>query len=246
MKSTPAAPSRDSGPSHAVRHVAIIMDGNGRWAKGRGQPRVAGHRAGGEAVRRTIEAAIELGIPCLTLYSFSSENWRRPQPEVDELMELLRRYLKSEMAELHKNNVRLRVIGERQRLPQDIVELIEKAEQLTAANTALTLCMALNYGSRAEIVAAARQLAARAAAGELEAAAIDEAAFAAALYTHDLPDPDILIRTSGEQRLSNFLLWQNAYAEMFFVNTYWPDFGKDDLMAVLEQYQQRERRYGAL
>ncbi len=226
-------------------HVAVIMDGNGRWAKARGLPRIAGHRRGAEAVRRTVEAAIELGVSYLTLYGFSSENWKRPAVEVDDLMALLRHYLRAEIAELHSQGVRLRVIGERARLGPDIVTLIENAERLTGENERLHLTIAVSYGGRAEIAAAARRLARMAVDGVLAPEDIDEDIFAAQLLTADLPDPDLVIRTSGEQRISNFLLWQTAYAELVFTTTYWPDFGKADFARALDEYNGRERRYGA-
>ncbi len=232
-------------PVAPPRHVAIIMDGNGRWAKARGLPRIAGHQRGAEAVRRTLVAAAELGIPYLTLFGFSSENWRRPADEIDDLMGLLRLYLRGEIAELHKNGVRLRVIGDRSRLSADIVRMIADAEALTRDNLGVNLTVALSYGGRAEIVAAVRAIAAEAAAGRLAVAAIDEALFARHLFTADLPDPDLLIRTSGEQRISNFLLWQCAYVELVFTKTMWPDFGRADLEQAIAEYGSRERRYGA-
>ncbi len=226
-------------------HVAIIMDGNGRWAQARSLPRIAGHRRGGEAVRRTIAAAGELGIQYLTLFGFSSENWKRPADEVDDLMGLLRHYLRGEVAELHKNNVRVRVIGDRERLAPDIVTLIDNTEALTAGNTGLNLAVALSYGGRAEIAGAAKRIAAAAAAGRINPRDINEALFARYLLTADMPDPDLVIRTSGEQRLSNFLLWQSAYSEFVFVDTLWPDFTKADLQRALSEFHGRERRYGA-
>ncbi|MBU6507150.1 MAG: isoprenyl transferase [Alphaproteobacteria bacterium] len=226
-------------------HVAIIMDGNGRWAKARGLPRIAGHRAGAEAVRRTLTASVELGIKYLTLFGFSSENWKRPVDEVSDLMGLLRHYIRGEIAELHRNGVRLRVIGERAKLPPDIVGMIDNAETLTAANDQLNLSIALSYGGRAEIALAARRLAEDVASGRLAPAAIDEDAFAARLLTAGIPDPDLLIRTSGEQRISNFLLWQTAYAELVFTPTLWPDFAKGDLEKALRDFYGRDRRYGA-
>jgi undecaprenyl diphosphate synthase len=238
--------SLESNPAGVPpRHVAIIMDGNGRWAAARGLPRAQGHRRGADAVRRTVEAAAELGIEYLTLFGFSSENWNRPAEEVSDLMGLLRRYLQSEIAELHKEGVRLRVIGDRRRLAPDIVRLIEDAEARTAGNTRINVTVALSYGGRQEIAAAARQLAADVAEGRLSAEGIDEQAFSTRLLTYGLPDPDLLIRTSGEQRISNFLLWQCAYSELVFSSTYWPDFGKDDLEAALRDFQNRERRYGS-
>jgi undecaprenyl diphosphate synthase len=226
-------------------HVAIIMDGNGRWARARGLPRVAGHKRGADAVRRTIRAAAEIGIRYLTLFGFSSENWKRPADEVNDLMGLLRHYLRAELAELHQNGVRIRVIGDRSRLAPDIVSLIENAETTTAANSGLTLIVALSYGARAEIAMAVRSLARRLAAGEIAPSDIDEDAVAASLWTQAIPDPDLIIRSSGEKRLSNFLLWQSAYSELVFVDTLWPDFGKDDLVAAIHEFHRRERRYGA-
>jgi len=226
-------------------HVAIIMDGNGRWAKMRGLPRVAGHRRGADAVRRAVEAAIELGVSYLTLYGFSSENWKRPAGEVHDLMGLLRHYLRAEIAELHRNGVRMRVIGERDRLNSDIITLIENAERLTQENSRLNLTIALSYGGRGEIALAARRLAHMVQSGMLAPDAIDENAVASQLPTVDMPDPDLIIRTSGEQRISNFLLWQSAYAELVFVDTYWPDFDKADFARAISDFCGRERRYGA-
>ena len=233
-----------SGPG-APHHVAIIMDGNGRWASARGLPRAAGHRQGAEAVRRTVAGAIDLGIPYLTLYGFSSENWKRPPTEVEDLMGLLRRYLQAEIAELHKKGIRLRVIGERGRLPKDIVRLIDDAEAQTAGMDQLDLTMAISYGGRQDIVSAARRLAGEVAAGRLDPSEIDDRRLSEALSTHGIPDPDLVIRTSGEQRISNFLLWQSAYSELIFVDRLWPDFGKDDLADAIREFQQRDRRYGA-
>ena len=226
-------------------HVAIIMDGNGRWAKARGLPRVAGHKRGAEAVRRTVTGAAELGIQYLTLYGFSSENWKRPPAEIDDLMGLLRLYLVNEIEELHQKGVRLRVIGQRSRLQADIVRLIEHAEQHTAANRRLNLTVALSYGGRAEIAEAARRIAEEVRAGHLEPAQVDERRFERFLYTSDMPDPDLLIRTSGEKRISNFLLWQCAYAELVFLDRLWPDFTRDDLEKAITEYHGRDRRYGA-
>ncbi|WP_267133555.1 isoprenyl transferase [Skermanella rosea] len=228
------------------QHVAIIMDGNGRWAKARGLPRTAGHRKGIEAVRRTVEAARELGIPYLTMFGFSSENWRRPEGEIFDLMQLLRFYLRSEIAELHKNGVRLRVIGDRSRLSGDIVTMIEKAEELTRGNRALNLTIALSYGSRQEIAGAARQMVRDALEGRLNPEDVTEESFSGRLLTREIPDPDLLLRTSGEQRISNFLLWQLAYTELVFVDTLWPDFTKRDLEDAIREFNQRDRRYGAV
>jgi undecaprenyl diphosphate synthase len=238
-----AATGQESGPTPV--HVAIIMDGNGRWAAARGLPRSAGHYRGADAVRRAVAGAGELGIPYLTLFGFSSENWKRPIEEIDDLMGLLRLYLRSELAELKRNGVRLRVIGDRQRLAADIVALIDSAEDATAANRSLTLVVALSYGGRAEIVAAARALARAAATGAIKPEEIDEAAVADHLFTRGIPDPDLIIRTSGEQRISNFLLWQSAYAEFIFLDRLWPDFTKEDLAGAIEEFRRRDRRYGA-
>jgi len=238
-----AAPLTTDSPPPPL-HVAVIMDGNGRWAKARGLPRTAGHKRGAEAARRTVEAAVEMGVSYLTLFGFSSENWSRPETEVRDLMGLLRLYLRNEVQSLHKNGVRLRVVGDRDRLAPDIVSLIEAAEAKTASNTRLTLIMALNYGGRQEIAAAARSLAEEVRAGRLAPAEIDENTLAAKLYTAGIPDPDLLIRTSGEERISNFLLWQLAYTEFVFVDTLWPDFGREELANAIREFQGRERRYG--
>jgi undecaprenyl diphosphate synthase len=227
-------------------HVAIIMDGNGRWALGRGLPRTAGHRQGAEAVKRTVRGAGELGIKYLTLFGFSSENWKRPEAEVTDLMGLMRHYLRTEIKELERNGARLRVLGEREGLAADIVSLISEAEQRTAGNTRIFVNIAINYGARAEIAAAARRLAQDVRDGRLDPNAIEEGTLSRALMTADMPDPDLLIRTSGEQRLSNFMLWQSAYAELMFVDTLWPDFGKAQLEAALADFARRERRYGAV
>jgi undecaprenyl diphosphate synthase len=232
-------------PSPPPVHVAIIMDGNGRWAKQRSLPRIAGHRRGAEAVRRAVTAAGEFGIAYLTLFGFSSENWKRPSGEVDDLMGLLRHYIRAEIAELHTKGVRLRVIGDRARLPTDIVTLIDNAEALTAGNNGLRLTIALSYGGRAEIARAARDIAAAVKSGEIAPEQVDETLFARHLLTADIPDPDLVIRTSGEQRISNFLLWQTAYSELVFIDTLWPDFGKADFEKALRDYHGRERRYGA-
>ena len=221
------------------------MDGNGRWAKARGLPRIAGHKRGAEAVRRSVSGAAELGIEYLTLYGFSSENWKRPAAEVDDLMSLLRLYLINEIADLDRNGVRLRVIGQLSRLHPDIVRLIDEAERQTAGNRKLNLTVALSYGGRAEIADAARRIAEEVRAGRLEPAAVDEAVFARRLLTNGIPDPDLLIRTSGEKRISNFLLWQCAYAELVFLDRLWPDFTRDDLEHAIREYHGRDRRYGA-
>ncbi len=221
------------------------MDGNRRWARSRGMPPAYGHRRGAEAVRRAVEACAREGIRYLTLFAFSSENWRRPAAEVGELMDLLRLYLKRELAELCRNGVQLRVIGDRSGLPTDIRGLIEDTEALSRGNERVVVIMALNYGSRQEIVATARRLAAEAKAGRLDPDAIDEALFADNLSTAGIPDPDLLIRTSGEQRISNFLLWQLAYTELVFIPFSWPDFSEEHLREALREFHRRERRYGA-
>lgn len=228
------------------RHIAIIMDGNGRWATARGLSRAKGHRHGIEAAQKTVEAAKELGIEYVTLFSFSSENWNRPQDEIDDLMDLLRYYLRKETAELHKTGARLRVIGDRDRLPDDIVGMIENAENVTLDNTEINVTIALSYGGRQDIVYAARRIAEAAAAGDIDPARVDEDMFDGFLMTADIPDPDLVIRTSGESRISNFLLWQSAYTELYFTDTLWPDFSCEELEKALEFYAQRERRYGAL
>jgi undecaprenyl diphosphate synthase len=234
------------GPGPVPQHVAIIMDGNGRWARARGLPRTVGHKKGAEAVQRTLEAANDLGIRYLTLFGFSSENWNRPEGEVFDLMGLLRRYLQSETAELHRKNIRIRVIGDRSRFSDDIVSLITTAEEMTAGNDGLNLTAALSYGGRQDIATAARVIAAKVAAGELSPDAIDEDIFGQHLWTHDLPDPDLMIRTSNEQRISNFLLWQCAYTELVFSDVLWPEFGRESLEKAVAEYNRRDRRFGAV
>ncbi|MCW8953172.1 MAG: isoprenyl transferase [Rhodospirillales bacterium] len=226
-------------------HVAIIMDGNGRWAQARGMPRVAGHRKGAESVREAVSTAVDLGIPYLTLFGFSSENWKRPEDEVRDLMGLLRYYLRSEVAELHRNGIRLRIIGDRQRLATDIVKLIEESESLTAGNSALTLSIALSYGGRADVVNAARMVAIEVAEGRLSPDRIDENLFSDHLSTKGIPDPDLVIRTSGEKRISNFLLWQCAYSEFVFLDTLWPDFTRESFENTIREFLRRDRRFGA-
>jgi undecaprenyl diphosphate synthase len=225
-------------------HVAIIMDGNGRWAARRGLPRVEGHRRGVEAVRRTVRAAIEAGIRYLTIYSFSAENWRRPPQEVSDLMGLLKRFIRNDLADLHASNVRVRIVGDRDGLAPDIRALLDEAEELTRGNGGLTLVVAFNYGGRQEIVRAARALAEKALRGRILPEAIDAAAVEAALDTGGIPDPDLVIRTSGEQRISNFLLWQSAYAEYVFMPDLWPDFDAARFRAALDEYARRDRRFG--
>ena len=226
------------------RHVAIIMDGNGRWAAKRGLPRVAGHRAGAEAVRNTLKAAVKAGVEVLTLYAFSSENWRRSEEEVSDLKGLLGYYLERELDELNRQGVRLLLIGDHAAFGPQLVERLERAISRTAQNNRLTLVVALNYGSRSEIAGAARKLAAKVQAGELDLAEIDEEHLGAELATRDLPELDLMIRTSGEERLSNFLLWQAAYAELIFIDTLWPDFDEEALNATLKEFAGRQRRFG--
>jgi undecaprenyl diphosphate synthase len=226
--------------------VAIIMDGNGRWAQSRGLPRSAGHRMGVEAVRRTVRAALEIGVQYLTLFSFSSENWARPVSEIDDLMGLMKRFIRRDLAELHQNNVRVRVIGEREGVDTEMLGLIDEAVALTEGNTALDLVIAFNYGARAEIAKAARRLAQRVAEGAIKASDITPDMLSAALDTQGVPDPDLLIRTSGELRLSNFLLWQSAYAEFVFLDACWPDFGRELLQQAIDEFRRRDRRFGAV
>jgi undecaprenyl diphosphate synthase len=234
-------------PRHfGVRHLAVIMDGNGRWATRQGLPRLAGHRAGLESVRRLVRASIERGISYLTLFSFSTENWSRPAEEVGELMRLLRFFVRSDLATLQRQNVRIRIIGERVGLAADILRLLQEAEVSTAGNSGLTLVIAFNYGARAEMVRAVRKLASAVAAGNLPLEALNEATISAALDTADIPDPDLLIRSSGEQRISNFLLWQSAYTEFVFTPVLWPDFDDGALDAALVEFGQRQRRFGGL
>ncbi len=228
----------------APKHVAIIMDGNGRWAEAQGRDRTWGHRAGLEAVRAVVRAAHELGIPRLTLYAFSTENWARPKNEVDELMRILESYLDSEVEEVHRNGIRVRAIGRLERLPQAVQRKLQQATERTRDNDQMELCFALSYGARTEIADAARRIAEDALAGQLDPKQIDEKTFGAYLYAPDLPDPDLLIRTGGESRVSNFLLWQIAYSELYITEVLWPDFRKSDLVDAIGVYQNRERRYG--
>ena len=240
-----AMPAAD-GPDQtgAPAHVAIIMDGNGRWAAARGLPRAEGHRRGVEALRRVVRAANELGIVYLTIFSFSSENWSRPASEIGDLFGLLRRFIRNDLASLHRDGVRVRVIGERAGLESDICALLNEAEELTRGNTRLTLVVAFNYGSRQEIASAAQRLAREVAEGKRDAASIDADALGQYLDAPDIPDPDLIIRTSGEQRLSNYLLWQSAYSELHFTEVLWPDFSREDFEAALGEYEVRRRRFG--
>lgn len=248
MTASPAATGGDAshsgGSSDGPRHVAIIMDGNGRWAQRKGLPRVAGHRAGAEAVRKTLRAAVDNGVEVLTLYAFSSENWRRSEEEVSDLKGLLRFYVDRELSTLEKEGVQLRLIGDHHAFGPELVERLDRAVERTSGNRKLTLVIALNYGSRSEIAAACRHLSEQVKRGEMDPQAIDENSLGNALQTRDWPELDLLIRTSGEQRLSNFLLWQAAYAELVFVDTLWPDFDEAAFAAALETYATRHRRFG--
>lgn len=237
---------QDAAAPRTPRHIGIIMDGNGRWAQARGLPRVEGHRRGVEALRRTLRIAGDYRIPFLTIYAFSTENWRRPAQEITYLMGLLRRFIRNDLAELHRNGVRVRMIGSRENVPADVIALMDEAEELTRGNANMTLAVAFNYGARQEIAAAARKLAEMAMRGEIDVAQIDDETLAGQLDTVGMPDPDLIIRTSGEQRLSNFLLWQAAYAEFVFLPIHWPEFDKPAFDDALAQYRGRDRRYGAL
>lgn len=247
MGSSPLSSSsqRGSGPQ-VPRHIAIIMDGNGRWAQSRGLPRIEGHRRGVEALRRTVDAAGALGVSYLTVYSFSIENWRRPAAEISDLMGLIKFFIRRDLAELHRHGVRVRVIGAPDDVPPDVGALLHEAQETTANNQGLQLIIAFNYGARQEIVQATRRLAEAVAAGTMRPEDVTEEAFSKRLYTADIPDPDLIIRTSGELRLSNFLLWQSAYTEFVFTPVLWPDFGCADLEAACQEFQTRERRYGGL
>jgi undecaprenyl diphosphate synthase len=228
------------------RHVAIIMDGNGRWAKARGLPRALGHKAGVEALRRAVEASRDLGLTDLTVFSFSTENWNRPQAEIDALFDLLRVFVKRDLAQLHKDGVRIRIVGAREGLGDDILALIDEAVDLTKDNTRLNLNIAFNYGGRGEIVAATRDIARAVAAGQINPDDIDEAMISTRMWTGMSPDPDLVIRTSGELRLSNFLLWSGAYAELMFMDLWWPDFDRESLEKAIDAFRRRDRRFGGL
>jgi undecaprenyl diphosphate synthase len=234
----------EAAPDKIPDHVAIIMDGNGRWAKARGLPRVLGHKKGSETLRGIMEGCREMGLHYLTIYAFSAENWKRPVVEVSDLMELLRHYLDREIATFHKNGIRLRVIGDKDKLAPDIRKQINDAEELTRNNTAFNLTVALSYGARQEMLQAVRALAADIKSGKTSAENVNETTLSSLLYTQDLPDPDLLIRTGGEHRLSNFLLWQSAYAELYFTPVLWPDFTVKHLQEAIHEYASRERRYG--
>lgn len=228
------------------RHVAIIMDGNGRWAKARGLPRAMGHKEGVEALRRAVEASRELGISHLTVFSFSTENWNRPQSEIDALFDLLRLFVKRDLARLHKDGVRIRIIGSRNGLNPDILELIDEAVELTKGNSRLNLNIAFNYGGRGEIVAAVKDIARAVQEGLLRPEQIDEAMISRMVWTAESPDPDLVIRTSGELRLSNFLLWSGAYAELMFMDLWWPDFNRESMEKAIDAFRRRDRRFGGL
>ncbi|GBQ06816.1 polyprenyl diphosphate synthase [Saccharibacter floricola] len=242
--SSHSSASTTLGAEVTPRHIAIIMDGNGRWARRRGVPVAQGHKEGGEAVQRCVRAALKNEVPFLTLYAFSSENWRRSHEEVGELTSLLRFYLKHKLADLHRQGVRLRIIGEPEHFGAAVCQELQRAEEKTAQNKRLTMLLALSYGGRAEMVGAARSLACKVEAGLLHADDIDEAALSASLQTHDIPDPDVIVRTSGEKRLSNFLLWQSAYAELIFLEKLWPDFQESDFSEIIKRYARRQRRFG--
>jgi undecaprenyl diphosphate synthase len=246
MSNAAAPATQDRDRSEGPRHVAIIMDGNGRWAAARGLPRAEGHRRGVEALRRVVQAAHELGILHLTIFSFSSENWSRPASEIGDLFGLLRRFIRNDLATLHRDGVRVRIIGERAGLDPDICALLSEAEELTRENTRMNLIVAFNYGSRQEIARAARRLAREVAEGKREPVSIDADTLAQYLDAPDIPDPDLIIRTSGEQRLSNFLMWQAAYSELVFVPMHWPDFDRAALENAIAEYARRERRFGGL
>ncbi len=243
----PSPPSADVATLRSPpRHVAIIMDGNGRWAKARGLPRALGHKAGVDALRDAVEAARDLGLSHLTVFSFSTENWNRPQSEIDALFDLLRMFVRRDLARLHKDGVRIRIIGSREGLSEDLLTLIDNAVETTKDNSRLTLNIAFNYGGRGELVAAMREIAKRIEAGELKADQIDEAMISRTLWTAESPDPDLVIRTSGELRLSNFLLWSGAYAELMFMDLWWPDFTKESLEKAIDAFRRRDRRFGGL
>lgn len=246
MSSPSALSEQDTGADRAPEtcHVAIIMDGNGRWAKERGYPRAVGHERGVEALRRVVESAGQFGITHMTLYSFSTENWRRPADEVSALFGLLKTFVKRDLKRLHKEGVCIKVVGRREGLPEDILELLESAEALTKENSRFHLCIAFNYGGREEIVRAVKDISRKVTRGEIAAEDISERLISEHLDTHGYPDPDLLIRTSGECRISNFLLWQLAYSEMIFMDVYWPDFDSSHLGAAMAQFRQRERRFG--
>jgi undecaprenyl diphosphate synthase len=241
-----AAPNIDVLPGRVPRHVGVIMDGNGRWAQSRGLPRIEGHRRGVEALRRAVRAAAEFGLDYLTVYSFSAENWSRPVEEISDLMGLLKHFIREDLKELYKNGVKIKVIGSRANLKPDILALLDEAETLTRANTGLTLVVAFNYGSRQEIAAAARLIAYKVAAGLINPATVDETLLEQHLDTAGIPDPDLVIRTSGEQRLSNFLMWQSAYSEFVFLPIHWPDFDRGAFAAALAEFAARDRRFGGL
>ena len=246
MQHAPATPVHAPIGADVPRHIAIIMDGNGRWAAARGLPRAEGHRRGLGALRRTVSAAGDIGVKFLTIFSFSAENWSRPSSEISELMGLLRRFIRHDLADLHRSGVRVRVIGERDGLDPEIRRLLDEAEDLTRANEKLTLVVAFNYGSRQEIARAAQRMLAAVQAGTLAPDAVTAETLSRFFDAPDVPDPDLIIRTSGEQRLSNFLLWQGAYSELVFLPIYWPDFDRAALENACAEYRQRERRFGGL
>lgn len=234
------------GTLRTPMHMGVTMDGNGRWASQRGRPRTDGHREGIKALKRLIEYAIRYGVPYLTVFSFSSENWRRPKEEVDFIFKLMKRFVETDLQELHRNNVRVRILGERDGLGPDLIAIIDRVEHVTVHNTGLNLNVAFNYGGKAEIAAAARELAREVAEGRMDVRDITEETLTRSLYTQDMPEPDLMLRTGGEQRFSNFLIWQAAYAELVFLDAYWPDFSESDFLQALEQFSARERRFGGV
>ncbi len=238
--------SKVGDEGHSPKHIAIIMDGNGRWAQSRGLPRVAGHKEGVEAVRRTVDACKKLDVEHLTIFSFSTENWRRPQTEIDALFGLLKLFVKKDLARLHKEGVRIRIIGSREGLPSDVLKLVDECEEKTKNNSEFNVNIAFNYGARAEIVEATRAIAEDVAKGCLKADSITEATLQSRMWTQDLPDVDLLIRTSGELRISNFLLWGIAYSELLFLDVLWPDFGRADLEQAIDDFKNRNRRFGGI
>lgn len=238
------SPDPELDPRMLPRHVAIVMDGNGRWAEKRNKPRLYGHKVGATSVREIVEVAVEMGIEVLTLYAFSSENWKRPEGEVKGLMTILKSYLESELTQMLKNNIRLSCIGDMERLPKAVGEVLQKSIEKTKDNSQLVLNLALSYGARDEICMAARKIAEKCLNKELDIDSIDHNTFSSQLYTSTLPDPDLVIRTGGEKRMSNFLLWQASYSEIIFTDTMWPDFRKEAFLSSLKEYQRRERRFG--
>lgn len=245
-RANPSAHLPDVNPDRIPRHIAIIMDGNGRWAEARGFPRIFGHYNGARSVREVLTACGDLGVDVVTLYSFSLENWKRPKEEVAGLMDLCVRYLTGEISEFVRNGIRVRILGGREGLPAEVLDAMDRVERATSSCESCTLCLAINYGSRAEIVAATRAIAREVANGQISPDAIDESTVERHLFTADLPDPDLLIRTAGERRISNYLLWQLSYAELYFSDVFWPDFGRPELFQAVRDFASRSRRFGGL